>query len=109
MFDLVKPCVNCPFRKGQGELFQLRYGRLVEIINAEAFQCHKTVDYSGENSSTGDKPQQCAGLMAILARSNQLNTIMQVGERLGYLKLEKLDPDNEAYQSIEEAIKAHQK
>jgi hypothetical protein len=108
MFDLTRPCVNCPFRKGQGELFNMHPERLKEIFTASAFQCHKTVDYSDDEApASGDRPQQCAGLMAVLHRSRQPNQIMQVAERLGHLDPTKLDPKNEAYGSIEEARKAH--
>lgn len=113
MFDLVRPCVNCPFRKGQGEFFAMHRDRLREILNGVAFQCHKTVDYNHENDegetvpTSGDRPQQCAGLMAVLHRSGRPNQIMQVAERLGELDPSKLDPKNEAYASIDEAWKAH--
>jgi hypothetical protein len=107
VFDLTRPCVNCPFRVGQGSRFQLAPERLQGIINAVAFQCHKTVDYSDEEPRAGDKPQQCAGLMAVLHRSNRHNQIMQVAERLGAFDSNKLDPEAEAYASIEETLAAH--
>lgn len=112
MFKLKRPCSNCPFKKGQGELFALTQERLTGIIEAAAFQCHKTVQYGEDDAgnelhSSGDHPQQCAGLMAVLRNSDALNQIMQVASRLGYLDLEALDPDNEAYASIEDARDAH--
>lgn len=108
MFDLKRPCMNCPFRKGQGELFGLR--NLDDIFAAPAFQCHKTVDYSiGDKGRPGDNPQQCAGLMAILHREGKPNQIMQVGERLDRFDPEQLDPDGEAYMSMTEARKAHER
>lgn len=108
MFDLTRPCVNCPFRKGQGELFAMHPDRLAEIISAVAFQCHKTVDYNAyDEPSAGDRPQQCAGLMAVLHRSGRPNQIMQVAERFGHLDPTKLDPASEAYASIEDAERAH--
>jgi hypothetical protein len=69
MFDRKRPCKNCPFRKGQGELFELPRLRLREIKNAPAFQCHKTVDYDefdDPRKRQGDRPQRCAGLVAVL-------------------------------------------
>lgn len=110
MFRLQRPCVNCPFRKGQGELFQLREQRLLDIVAATSFQCHKTVDYDTDDDCTGrpgDRPQQCAGLMAVLHREGRPNQIMQVAERLGALDPERLDPQHEAYGSLEEVLKAH--
>lgn len=107
MFDLKQPCVSCPFRIGQGELFRLERERLEEIVRAVAFQCHKTVDYSGDEPDKGAKPQQCAGLMAVLHREDQLNQIMQVASRLGVLDCDQLDPKQEAYASWAEVLKAH--
>ena len=108
MFDLTRPCLNCPFRRGQGELFRLGLARLGEIFTAPAFQCHKTVDYDAEDEErAGDRPQQCAGLMAILHREDEPNQIMQVAERMDALDPSKLDPRGEAYGSFAEALRAH--
>lgn len=107
MFDLKRPCVNCPFRIGQGSLFQLHPARLDDIEAAPAFQCHKTVNYSGEGDLSGDRPQQCAGLMAVLHRSDRHNQIMQVAERLGALDPEAIDPERQAYACWEDALAAH--
>jgi len=114
MFKLTRPCVTCPFRLGQGELFQLHPARLAEIFAGPAFQCHKTLDYDGatyddeggEHPGHGDHPQQCAGLMSLLHRAGQPNQIMQVAERLGYFDPGKLD-HSDVYPSIAEAMKAH--
>lgn len=108
MFKLKRPCSNCPFRKGQGQLFQIARDRLDGILKATAFQCHKTVVYSGEDEGEpGEKPEQCAGLMALLHRTGRHNQIMQVAERLGHLNPEELDPDHEAYSTLEEMYAAH--
>lgn len=109
MFDLKRPCVNCPFRKGQGENFAWPFHRLHEIKTATAFQCHKTVDYENfddPEKRAGDKPQQCAGLMAVLMREKKDNQIMQVAQRLG-VDLSGVDPDGEAYASWDDVIEAH--
>lgn len=98
MFDLQKPCQNCPFRKGQGSRYKLSKKRLDEIFEASAFQCHKTLD---------KKPQQCACLMKLLAKGKRPNQIMQVAERLGRLDISSLDPDNEVYTSLDGTVKAH--
>lgn len=107
MFDLKQPCVNCPFRRAQGELFGLGERRVREIAEAVAFQCHKTIDYSQTRPRTGERPQQCAGLMTVLHRSGAPNVIMQVGRRLGHFDPALLDPKNECYASLDEAIAAH--
>ena len=103
MFDLKRPCVNCPFRRGQGEAFRLEADRLEEIRTGSAFQCHKTVDYKA-----GDRPQQCAGLMAVLRREGEDSQIMQVAERLRAARFDDLDPRGEAYASWAEVLAAHE-
>ena len=103
MFDLKRPCINCPFRRGVGEGFGLGSDRLEEIAAGSAFQCHKTVDYKA-----GDRPQQCAGLMAVLRREGEDNQIMQIAERLRAARFDDLDPRGEAYASWAEALAAHE-
>ena len=85
MFDFKQPCVTCPFRRGQGELYRLRPGRLAEIKAATAFECHKTLvldeDYIDDGLGEFDeqwlpvkddsRAQQCAGLMAVLHREGE--------------------------------------
>jgi len=106
MFDLKRPCTTCPFRIGQ--TFFLQRGRLEEIRRGSAFQCHKTVDYDNWNTNRqGDRPQQCAGLMAVLHRSGEPNQIMQVAQRLGHLDPTQLDPRREAFASWAAAVAAH--
>lgn len=109
MFKLRRPCKSCPFKRGNGRNFGLAAARLREIFSAPAFQCHATVNYDCDDprGRQGDKPQQCAGLMAILHRENRPNQIMQVGERFGALDLAKLDPGGEAYATIASAMRAH--
>ena len=111
MFDLKRPCTSCPFRIGQGSRFQLGRERIAEIANATAFQCHKTVDYDqwdDPDGRSGDRPQQCAGLMAILHREDQPNQIMQVAGRLSDFDSALVDPKREAYGSLAEALRAHE-
>lgn len=109
MFDLKRPCVNCPFRKGNGERFELQAARLREIKRAPSFQCHQTVDYDEFDDPMkrqGAHPQQCAGLMAVLKRENRDNQIMQVAQRLG-VDLSDIDPKREAYESWAAVLEAH--
>ena len=107
MFDRRRPCSNCPFRIGMGSLFRLTPDRLGEIREAPAFQCHKTVAYGAARARRqGDRPQQCAGLMAVLLAEGAPNTIMQVGMRLGALDPARLDGAL-AYARWEDALCAH--
>lgn len=108
MFDLIRPCKNCPFRKGQGRLFGMHRFRLREIFAAAAFQCHKTVDYDNfddPEKRSGDHPQQCAGLMSLLHRAGRPNQIMQVGQRLGAFNPDRLH--HEDVYETPESIAAH--
>lgn len=110
MFDLERPCVSCPFRKGQGEKFRLPLLRLREIRKSAAFQCHKTVNYDefdDDEKRQGDRPQQCAGLMAVLHREGEANQITQLAQRLTGFDPSKLDPRGEAYGSWGEVLDAH--
>lgn len=114
MFDLKRPCINCPFRKGVGENFILPEARIDEIMSADAFQCHKTVEYGQDNYGNqtydqGDKPQQCAGLMAVLHREGKPNQIMRIAERVGAVTFDDIDPRNEAYASIADVKEANRK
>lgn len=106
MFKLKRPCNNCPFTLGHGSLFRLR--RVQSIADGPAFQCHKTVDYSDDDEpAPGDKPQQCAGLMAVLLNEGKPNQIMQVAERLGHFKPDEVERAG-CYQSIADARRAHE-
>lgn len=120
MFKLKRPCANCPFRKGQGHHYRLSPARLEQIFTAPAFQCHKTITFDDEMQvdeelwdaswrpvKDDEHAQQCAGLMAVLLREGRPNTIMQVAERLDELKPGTIDPDGDAYGSIDEVLLAH--
>jgi hypothetical protein len=107
VFDLKRPCLTCPFRRGQGSRFRLHPERLREIAEAVAFQCHKTVVYGDHAPAPGDRPQQCAGLMAVLHREGRPNQIAQLAQRLGALDPAALDPAGEAYASWPAALEAH--
>jgi hypothetical protein len=109
MFRLRKPCSNCPFKKGNGRLFQLSAGRITQIADAEAFQCHKTLGERDDdgNADAGEKPRQCAGLMATLRNEGSPNSIMRLGIALGELNMADLDPDKDAFDGVVEAIHEH--
>ena len=109
MFDLKQPCDNCPFRRGAGMFFQLPQDRIEEIVDAPAFQCHKTVDYEyeeGDPRRSGSNPQQCKGLMSMLAHCEQPNQIMRVAEAVGECTVESHMLDC-TYESVDEAIEDH--
>ena len=110
MFKLKRPCKTCPFTKANGRNFGLGRERVLEIIEASAFQCHGTVDYDEWDDPIkrqGAKPQQCAGLMSLLYRAGKDNQIMQVAERFGVFDPEALD-HSDVYETIEDCLTAHE-
>lgn len=109
MFRLKRPCANCPFRRSMAKNFRLCPERLEEIRTASAFQCHKTVDYSGSEGGEGkpgEKPQQCAGLMRVLHEEGQPNQIMQVAKRLIGYDPSKIEAED-TFDSWDDVKKAH--
>jgi hypothetical protein len=108
MFERKRPCATCPFRIGMGSRFRLHPARLEEIRRASAFQCHKTVDYDTEDGEAraGERPQQCAGLMAVLLSEGSPNAIMQVAMRLGGFQPDAVDRSL-AYRSWADVVAAH--
>lgn len=101
-FDLKAPCVNCPFRRSIAENYSLPSARLEEIINATAFECHKTTGVDGERK----EPQQCAGLIAALNAAGRPNQIMQVAERLYGQTWDHIDTDD-TFVSIDDLMDGH--
>lgn len=76
MFDRKRPCSSCPFTVENARRFNFNPERIEEILNAPAFQCHKTVDYDhydDPEGRQGDTPQKCAGLMALLHDTGRPN------------------------------------
>lgn len=111
MFKLKRPCKSCPFRRSMAGNYQLPPARLEEIRTATAFQCHATVDYSADSDDlegrSGDKPQQCAGLMAVLHAEGAPNSIMQVAERLIGFDAGKIDT-MDTFASLSDVVAAHE-
>lgn len=92
-----------------GERFRLHPERLHEILEASGgFSCHKTVNY-GDGTEEPDTTDavECAGRMAVLLREECPDQMMRITMRLGILDPRTIDPDREAYGSIDEVMKAH--
>lgn len=81
---------------------------------ASSFPCHKTIVY-GEDENGDEKTtipptaQQCAGVMWILHKEDRHNDAMQLGERFGFWKPERLDPTAPFYNSTDEAIRGQER
>lgn len=74
--NMKKPCANCPFRKDSCKGW-LGKERMTEILNADSFVCHKTVNHELDKDMDNDR-KQCAGFMLIK------------GEESSFVKLAKL-------------------
>lgn len=87
MFEVKRPCKDCPFVKGSSTNITLAEGRIKEIINElhsdKSFSCHKTVNYN--NVEDTSKNNFCAGAMNYLIKEGKPNQPMQIAERLGLL------------------------
>jgi len=106
--DMKQPCADCPFRIGNGEKFRLREERIAELETAAtSFQCHKTVDYSDDELSPGNKPQECAGFMTLHHRSETWTQMMRIAERIGAMNCDDLDPKGEVYEDWDAVYAAH--
>lgn len=109
MFKLRRPCKTCPFSQSAGRGFGLSAQRIHEIVEAPAFQCHKTVHYSAFDDAEarqGDHPPQCAGLIATLHQEGRPNQITQVAMRLIGFDPAQID-QSDTFPTIAAAIAAH--
>lgn len=99
MFQLKRPCKDCPFVKGSSTNMTLAEGRIEEIIDSlhadHIFSCHKTIDYNQVNPTDTfyqlqEQNQFCAGAMNYLVKEGRPNTQMQIATRLGWLNIDTL-------------------
>lgn len=91
MFELKKPCDNCPFRRSGG--VRLTSGRIADIAgmmlseDGGAFWCHKTtdsvdddLDSSGHRSTI--KSQHCAGALIFAEKNGVTTQAMRIAKTL---------------------------
>ena len=102
MFDLKKPCVDCPFRRSNAANYGSPVRRLREIIAGPAFECHHTTGIAGEKKS----PQQCAGLIAMLETESFHNKITRVAMILIQYDPRLID-NTDTFKTIDQCIAAH--
>lgn len=97
-YDLTTPCANCPFRNDITPFIHPE--RCEEILNEEGtFRCHKTDDHN---------VQHCAGFLIIREKEDRPNQMMRIAERLGAYDHTKLNMDAPIYDSVHEAVSAHE-
>lgn len=110
-FDMTKPCVNCPFRKGE-KAVRLRPGRVEEIINSEGiFGCHKTVDYSDDDGDgrNHEDTQGCVGFMVFMDKQRRTNQAQQIGIRLGIIDPAPIDNPANRRAVVDSCSEIHEK
>jgi hypothetical protein len=74
MFNIKKPCKDCPFRKDGMMLKSLGHERVGEILEGvvngdDFFSCHKTVDYDKEDHSLTEQNNFCAGALIAIEKA----------------------------------------
>jgi hypothetical protein len=115
-FDLIRPCVDCPFRSDRPAY--LSRERVRGILGGgkgrawwpcTSFPCHHTIEYgTGPEGETVIPPtaQQCAGVMILLVRAGRFNDAMQIGQRFGMFDPSRLDMSAPVHASVEAAVEA---
>jgi hypothetical protein len=101
LYDLKKPCDNCPFLKVGG--VRLSQRRVEEIAgamldwNGSTFACHKTTieveTEEGGDRANGPKTRHCAGALIFAEKHENANQMMRIAERLGMYKPRELMAD----------------
>jgi len=120
MFDLKKPCDNCPFRRVGGvRLTTERAHKIASLMlstDGGAFWCHKTtvpVEDAGDNESnmTGTPDSQhCAGALIFAEKHQNATQAMRIAERLRLYNAQALMADtkivSEVFDTLEEMAEA---
>lgn len=89
MFDLKRPCSNCPFLK-KDEAVTLRAERIKELHEAATgmqgapFFCHKTVEYSSDRPDTS-RSSICAGSLVYQIKLQSPNQSTRIAGRMGLI------------------------
>jgi len=100
MFDLVRPCADCPFRS-DGAGVMLRPSRIVEIVQAierQTFACHKTTSRRKENW------RHCAGAAIFVEKLGKRGDMLQIAARLGLYDPDRLDMSAPVWNSVEQFL-----
>jgi hypothetical protein len=93
MFDVKRPCKDCPFVKGSSTNQTLRPGRLEEIAHDIThdghFFCHKTIDYNDDQREHEEKfsPKEgehlCAGSILYMQREGKSTRFLEIMQLMG--------------------------
>lgn len=107
-----QPCNNCPFLVENG--ITLTTSRIEEIVNTlmhdGSFNCHKTVDYSGDEPRVTKDSKLCFGSVLFLENIAQggcrSNVIYRLGLKIGHFAIDDLRKDESVFQSLEDILDA---
>jgi len=108
MFDLKKPCADCPFLKDSTMRKSLRPGRVKGIVedllsnDYTVFTCHKTIDYSKLDKDIWDESkeesfthqpgnQMCMGSMIFLQKLGRPHVSQRLAYAMGKINYKKLE------------------
>ena len=107
-FNLIKPCVDCPFRNDIA--FFLSEERRREIANHllsdGTFECHKTTKGEWDddwNYQTAGEESHCAGALITMLKSKKLeaNWLLRFAAGRGLLDLDSLDRSAPVFDTLD--------
>lgn len=116
-FALTHACKHCPFRTNVPNYLNRRRKEDIaaSLRRGEEFVCHKTVDYSdndsAENSKTNDgqdNARACAGARSVAHKEGVVSQMEQIATRLGFTVTQP-QSDNITYGSFKEWINSETK
>lgn len=97
-FNLVRPCVECPFLRTNN--LHLHAGRAQDIAQSlehQTFMCHLTLQ---------QRPtQHCAGVLVIMANTDQWGDLQQVAMRIGMFDVNRLDTSAEVFETLDDFVR----
>lgn len=109
MFDLKRPCAQCPFRTDIKPY--LRAARAQEIVDAMvehdgAFPCHKTIEHNEEGEGVMSRSSQhCAGALILLEKIDKPNQVMRTFERFcGGLPSRRQTPQPQSQEGVGQCL-----
>ena len=97
-FDLVRPCVECPFLQANDlHLHARRAEDIAHSMERQTFICHMTQQH---------KPvQHCAGVLIIMARDKRWGDLQQIAMRLRMLDPDRLDLSAPVFESFGDFVR----
>lgn len=110
IFQLVRPCENCPFRNDRPPFLTAARARsiaeeLSDPVGAY-FMCHKTWDYGESRIGTKDFAV-CAGSLVCMKKGEGLNRSARIGAALGIFDPDRLDLGSPVFDGLQAWVAAH--